>query len=59
MEVLISILELDCEPENSIHFPSAPASLLLSRLIKLLTLGLWGLNTTWWVGGNSVGVHVC
>ncbi len=46
MEVLMSIFSYDCESENCIQFPSTPASLLLSRLIKLLTLGLrGGLNT--------------
>lgn len=59
MEVLISILRLDCEPKNKIQFPSAPAPVLLSRLIKLLTLGMQGgLNNTWRVDG-CVCLCVC
>lgn len=42
MGVLISIPHLDYEPRNYIQFSSAPAPLLLSRLIKLLTLGAVG-----------------
>lgn len=42
MEVLISVLQLDREPGNYIQFSAAPAPLLLSRLIKLLTLGAVG-----------------
>lgn len=42
MGVLISVPHLDCEPRNYIQFSSAPAPLLLSRLIKLLTLGAVG-----------------
>lgn len=42
MGILISVPHLDYEPRNNIQFSAVPAPLLLSRLMKLLTLGAVG-----------------
>lgn len=42
MGVLISVPHLDYELRNYIQFSAVPAPLLLSRSIKLLTLGAVG-----------------